>query len=132
MRLLLDTHILLWALAEPRKIPKKTRAQLEAADNDVLFSAASLWEIAIKVQTGRLALRVPLGEVSSAAEEMGFVELPVRSAHAVRVADLPLHHRDPFDRLLVAQAMLEPARLLTLDSSLRRYSDLVEIITPAP
>jgi PIN domain nuclease of toxin-antitoxin system len=129
MRLLLDTHILLWALAEPKKIPKQTRAQIEAADNEVLFSAASLWEVAIKVQTGRLALPVPLDELSSAAEDMGFVELPVRSAHAVHVARLPLHHRDPFDRLLVAQAILEPARLLTVDGPLRQYSDLVDIVT---
>jgi PIN domain nuclease of toxin-antitoxin system len=129
MRLLLDTHILLWALAEPRKIPKQTRAQIEAADNEVLFSAASLWEVAIKVQTGRLALPVPLDELSSAAQDMGFAELPVRSAHTVRVARLPLHHRDPFDRLLVAQAMLEPARLLTVDGPLRQYSDLVDIVT---
>jgi PIN domain nuclease of toxin-antitoxin system len=129
MRLLLDTHILLWALAEPRKIPKKTRTQLESADNEVLFSAASLWEVAIKVQTGRLTLPVPLDDLSPAAEAMGFVELPVRAAHAVGVARLPLHHRDPFDRLLVAQAMLEPARLLTVDGPLRQYSDLVEIVT---
>ena len=129
MRLLLDTHILLWALAEPKKIPKQTRAQIEAADNEVLFSAASLWEVAIKVQTGRLALPVPLDELSLAAEDMGFVELPVRSAHAAHVARLPLHHRDPFDRLLVAQAILEPARLLTVDGPLRQYSDLVDIVT---
>ncbi len=128
MRLLLDTHILLWALAEPQKIPKKTRTQLEAAENEVLFSAASLWEVAIKVQTGRLALEFPLDELSSAAEGMGFLELPVRAAHAVGVARLPLHHRDPFDRLLVAQAMLEPAHLLTVDALLRQYSDLVDLV----
>jgi len=130
MRLLLDTHILLWALAEPKRIPKKTRAQLESAENDVLFSAASLWEVAIKVQAGRLDLSVPLDEISTAAQAMGFVELPVRAAHAVGVARLPLHHRDPFDRLLIAQAMLEPARLITVDGPLQQYSDLVEIVTP--
>ncbi|SRR6266540_5387421 len=130
MRLLLDTHILLWALAEPKRIPKKTRTQLESAENDVLFSAASLWEVAIKVQAGRLTLPIPLDDLSPAAEAMGFVELPVRAVHAVGVARLPLHHRDPFDRLLIAQAMLEPARLLTVDGPLSQYSDLVEIITP--
>lgn len=130
MRLLLDTHILLWTLAEPRRIPKKTRTQLESADNEVLFSAASLWEVAIKVQTGRLTLPVPLEDLSAAAEAMGFIELPVRAVHAAAVARLPLHHRDPFDRLLVAQAMLEPTRLLTVDGPLRQYSDLVEIVTP--
>jgi PIN domain nuclease of toxin-antitoxin system len=116
-------------VAEPKKIPKQTRAQIEAADNEVLFSAASLWEVALKVQTGRLELPVPLDELSTAAEEMGFVELPVRSAHAVHVARLPLHHHDPFDRLLVAQAILEPARLLTVDGPLRQYSELVDLVT---
>jgi PIN domain nuclease of toxin-antitoxin system len=130
MRLLLDTHILLWALAEPKRIPKKTRAQLESPENDVLFSVASLWEVAIKVQAGRLALPIPLDDLPSAAEAMGFVELPVRAMHAVGVARLPLHHRDPFDRLLIAQAMQEPARLLTVDGPLSQYSDLVDIVTP--
>jgi PIN domain nuclease of toxin-antitoxin system len=130
MRFLLDTHVLLWALAEPRKIPKKTRTQLEAADNEVLFSAASLWEVAIKVQTGRLTLSVPLDDLAPAAVAMGFSELAVRAAHAAAVAHLPLHHRDPFDRLLIVQAMLEPARLLSVDAPIRQYSDLVEIVTP--
>lgn len=130
MRLLIDTHVLLWALAQPRRIPKKTRLLLESPDHDVLFSAASLWELAIKVGAGRLAPGVPLDEVPAAAEAMGFVELPVRGAHAVRLATLPPHHRDPFDRLLIAQAMSEPARLLTVDTVMRQYSDLVEIISP--
>jgi PIN domain nuclease of toxin-antitoxin system len=131
MRVLLDTRILLWAIAEPRRIPKQTRTQLESSTNEVLFSAASLWEVAIKVQTGRLTLSVPLDDIAAAADTMGFIELPVRSAHAVRVAGLPPHHRDPFDRLLIAQAMLEPARLLTLDRTLQQYSDLVDIVQPA-
>jgi PIN domain nuclease of toxin-antitoxin system len=84
--------------------------------------------MAIKVQTGRLAAGVPLDDVPAAAGAMGFVELPVRSIHAIRVASLPPHHRDPFDRLLIAQAMSEPARLLTVDAVLGQYSDLVEII----
>ena len=130
MRLLIDTHVLLWALAQPRRIPKKTRLLLESPDHDVLFSAASLWELAIKVGAGRLDTGVPLDDVPAAAEAMGFVELPVRAAHAVRVAALPLHHRDPFDRLLIAQAMSEPARLLTVDTVLQQYSDLVEVISP--
>lgn len=103
MRLLLDTHILLWALGEPGRLPKRTRTQLESPENDVLFSAASLWEVAIKVQTGRLTLTVPLEDLAEAAESMGFVELPVRSAHAIAAARLPLHHRDPFDRVLIAR-----------------------------
>lgn len=129
MRLLLDTHVLLWALAEPARIPTRSRRRIESAANDVLFSAASLWEVAIKVQAGRLTLDIPLDDLPSAAVAMGFEELPVWAAHAVSVAGLPLHHRDPFDRLLVTQAILEPARLLTVDALLQQYSDLVEIIS---
>ena len=130
MRLLLDTHILLWALAEPRRIPKKTRSQIESPENDVWFSAASLWEVAIKVQIGRLDVSMPLDDLSASAQATGFIELPVRAAHAVRVARLPPYHRDPFDRLLIAQAMLEGARLLTVDGILRQYSERVEIVPP--
>jgi PIN domain nuclease of toxin-antitoxin system len=72
MRLLLDTHILLWALAEPKRIPARARAQIESPENDVLFSAASLWEVAIKVQTGRLTLGIPLDDLTAAAQAMGF------------------------------------------------------------
>jgi PIN domain nuclease of toxin-antitoxin system len=130
MRLLLDTHILLWALAEPKRIPARARAQIESPENDVLFSAASLWEVAIKVQTGRLTLGIPLDDLTAAAQAMGFEELPVYAAHAVGVARLPLHHRDPFDRILIAQALLEPARLLTVDGPLKQYSDLIDIVAP--
>jgi PIN domain nuclease of toxin-antitoxin system len=129
MRLLVDTHVLLWALAQSRRIPKRTRQLLESPDHEVLFSAASLWEIAIKVQAGRLDLDVPLIELPEAAEAMGFVELPVRGVHAVRGAKLPLHHRDPFDRLLIAQAMSEPARLMTVDAVMQAYADVIEIVT---
>jgi PIN domain nuclease of toxin-antitoxin system len=130
MRLLVDTHILLWAIAEPARIPKSTRAQLESPANDILFSAASIWEIAIKMQTGRLTLPVSLDELVGVAETMGFTELRVSAAHAAAVSRLPQHHRDPFDRLLIAQAMIEPARLVTVDKVLRQYSDLVDVIAP--
>lgn len=129
MRLLVDTHELLWAVAEPEKLPSAHRERLESSDNEVLFSAASIWEIAIKLQIGRLPLAVPPEEIAAAAVRMGFVELPVTAAHAASVRHLPLHHRDPFDRLLVAQAIHEPARFLTVDAILRRYSDLVDVGT---
>jgi PIN domain nuclease of toxin-antitoxin system len=130
MRFLVDTHILLWAIAEPARIPSRTRSQLESAQNDVLFSAASIWEVAIKTQIGRLHLPVSLEALAASATAMGFIELPVHAAHAAGVARLPFHHRDPFDRLLIAQAMVEPARLLTLDSVLGQYSDLVDVVSP--
>lgn len=125
MRLLLDTHILIWALGEPTRLPKAVRAALESPVNAVLFSAASIWEIAIKAQMGRTNIDVPPEEITQAAVDSGFVELPVREEHGARVASLPLLHRDPFDRLLVAQAMIEPCRLVTSDAILGGYSELV-------
>jgi len=120
--------VLLWAVADPEKLPSAHRERLESPDNDVLFSAASIWEIAIKLQIGRLTLPVAPEEIVGAAVRMGFDELPVTAAHAAGVRQLPLHHRDPFDRLLVAQAIHEPARFLTADAMLSRYSDLVEVV----
>ncbi len=127
MRLLVDTHVLLWAAAEPERLPPSFRERLESPGNDVLFSAASIWELAIKTQIGRLSLAVTPEEIARTAVERGFDELPVMAAHAARVRNLPLHHRDPFDRLLIAQAVHEPARLLTVDRVLAKYSDLVEV-----
>jgi PIN domain nuclease of toxin-antitoxin system len=111
MRLLVDTHILLWAISEPHSLSSASHRQLEAPENGVLFSAASIWELALKLQTGRLALAVELDALIQAAKTIGFEELPVNAIHAAGVRSLPLYHRDPFDRLLVAQAILEPARL---------------------
>ena len=125
MRLLLDTHVLIWALIDPDRLKPSLRTILEDPGQEVLFSAASLWEIAIKAALGRADFNVAPGEILVAALETGFVELPVRSAAALAVADLPLHHRDPFDRLLVAQALAEPARLYTDDAALEPYSELV-------
>jgi len=128
MRILLDTHILLWALAEPKKLPKTARARLEDPDSDILFSAASIWEIAIKSQLGRVSFSVRPDEIASAAIDSGFRELPVRAAAAALVATLPPHHRDPFDRLLLAQAVSESARFCTVDKALAPYADLVRFV----
>jgi PIN domain nuclease of toxin-antitoxin system len=128
MRLLLDTHLLLWALAEPERLDATTRAALEDPGNEVMFSAASLWEIAIKASLGRPDFSFDPAQILQAALETGFVELPVRSTAAIRVAGLPPHHRDPFDRLLIAQAMSEPVRLYTADPLLPPYSELVTFV----
>jgi PIN domain nuclease of toxin-antitoxin system len=128
MRLLLDTHVLLWALATPERLAPAIRDQLEDPANTVLFSAASIWEIAIKARLGRADFPSSPTRVSEAARVSGFVELPVHAAAAARVADLPLLHRDPFDRLLVAQAICEPAFLYTADRLLPPYSELVTLI----
>ena len=128
MRLLLDTHLLLWALSDPDKLDAATRDLVEDPANEVLFSAASIWEIAIKAGLGRADFAVRPDAVARAARDTGFVELPVRADVAARVADLPPHHRDPFDRLLVAQAMAEPVLLYTADPLLPPYTDLVRLV----
>jgi PIN domain nuclease of toxin-antitoxin system len=125
VRILLDTHILLWALIEPEKLSVEARVAFENPDNEVLFSAASVWEMSIKAALHRPDFQVAPAMVVEAALSTGFVELPVRSMAALKVAALPYHHRDPFDRLLVAQAMTEPAVLYTADTQLKAYSELV-------
>lgn len=128
MRLLLDTHVLLWALIAPRQLTKEARSAIENPDNDVLFSAANIWEIAIKSTLKRGDFAVTPNEILAAALASGLSELPVRATAAAHVATLPLHHRDPFDRLLIAQAVTEPAILYTSDPQLEIYSQLVHRI----
>jgi PIN domain nuclease of toxin-antitoxin system len=126
MRVLLDTHVLLWALAEPVRLDKDTRATIESGDTEVLFSAASIWEIAIKAGLGRPEFAFDPAEIARAALDTGFIELAVRWNAAALVGRLPLLHRDPFDRVLVAQAIVEPATLYTGDAQLVPYSGLVK------
>jgi PIN domain nuclease of toxin-antitoxin system len=128
MRLLLDTHLLLWALGAPSRLPVAARKAVLDPANEVLFSAASIWEIAIKAELGRANFTADAEEIARAAVEIGLDELPVRAQHAALTARLPRHHRDPFDRILVAQAMSEPARLLTVDTALKPYSELVVVL----
>jgi PIN domain nuclease of toxin-antitoxin system len=123
MRLLLDTHVFLWTLADPARLSLPARDAIESAANEVLFSAASIWEIAIKSELLRAELGVDATTIIGAAREMRFEELAVSAAHAAAVARLARHHKDPFDRLLVAQALGEPARLMTADKALAAYSD---------
>ena len=122
MRLLLDTHIFLWAVAGNPLLKAATRRYIESAD-EVYVSAASLWEVAIKARLGKID--ADPDELAAAIEPSGFIELPVRSTHAAGVARLAMHHNDPFDRLLVAQAIAEPLTLLTADTMLTQYSELV-------
>lgn len=128
MRILLDTHVLLWALIEPHRLPAAARADIEDPQNEVLFSAASIWEIAIKAALGRADFTVEPERIVEAARDTELVELPVSAAAALQVMKLPPHHRDPFDRLLVAQAISEPAMLYTADAMLEAYSTLVRIL----
>jgi PIN domain nuclease of toxin-antitoxin system len=129
---LLDTHVLIWALDEPERLPRATHALLIDPATDVRFSAASIWEVAIKAALGRGDFLARPADIIRMAQETGFAELPVTARTAALVADLPLHHGDPFDRLLVAQAIVERARLLTADRKLAAYTDLVTLIRPLP
>ncbi len=121
MRLLLDTPVFLWLLAEPERIGAHL-ATLEDLANDLLLSAASSWEIAIKAQLGGLVLpEEPARYVPDRMRAIGVQALPVEHLHALAVGDLPPLHRDPFDRLLVAQARLLDLRIVTADPQIARY-----------
>lgn len=118
MRLLLDTHVLLWCLEEPPRLAAQARLAIESPENMVLVSAASVWEIAIKRALGKLDAPAHLRE---AMETTGFEPLAITHAHAEAAGALPRHHDDPFDRMLVAQAQLEGLNLVTRDERLARY-----------
>lgn len=122
MRLLLDTHAFLWWIGDDPQLSARARELLADGGNEVLFSAASAWEIAIKASKGLLSFGTGLEDfVVDQVTRNGFQVLPVRIDHALRVARLPLHHRDPFDRLLVAQAQVEGLPLVTRDPALVVY-----------
>jgi PIN domain nuclease of toxin-antitoxin system len=128
MRFLLDTHLLLWALNDPDRLSKATRDAIESPDNDVLFSTASIWEVAIKTRLGRPDFAVRAEKIATEAIARGFAELLIRWQSASAVADLPMHHRDPFDRIIVAQAVTEPVHLYTVDRKLAPYSPFVRLV----
>lgn len=121
MKLLLDTHLLLWAAGQPERLSRSARKQLDDPRNELLFSAASLWEIAIKHGLGRDDFRVEPRLLRRGLLDNGYTELPVTSEHAVSTDVLPALHKDPFDRLLLAQALCEGIVLLTTDAQLARY-----------
>lgn len=128
MRFLLDTHVLLWAVGDSGRLPETARNWLEDGNNEVFFSAASLWEVAIKASLGREDFRIDPEQILQAMPETGFAELPISARHAVEVSRLPPIHKDPFDRLLVAQSRVEPMLLLTNDELLVQYSDNVRLV----
>ncbi len=121
MKLLVDTHLLLWAANEPKRLPKAARVLMEDLENELLFSAASIWEIAMKSSLGREDFRVDARLLRRGLLDNGYTELPITSEHAINVDHLPAAHKDPFDRILVAQAMVEGILLLTHDLKLAAY-----------
>lgn len=125
MKLLLDTQLLLWAAVSPAKLPLTARKLLKDPQNELTFSAASLWEIAIKSDLGREDFQVDPSVLRRGLLDHGYQELAISSAHAVAVKGLPLIHKDPFDRILVAQSMVEGITLLTTDSNVAKYGATV-------
>ncbi|OWJ92517.1 twitching motility protein PilT [Pseudomonas sp. A46] len=125
MRVLLDTHILLWALTDSPKLSPRARRHIEEAA-EVYVSAASFWEMSIKAGLGKLD--IDLEAVRNGCRTSGFTEIPIAVEHCLATRDLPHHHRDPFDRILVATAVTEPMRLLTADPLVVKYTELAVLV----
>ncbi len=121
MKLLLDTQAFLWFLSGDRKLSAKARAALRQSSAELYLSSASVWEMAIKASLGRLELPKPLDQFMQDRLEDGFRPLPLDWRHAAAVQDLPLHHRDPFDRMLAAQAQVEGMTLVSADKAFQAY-----------
>ena len=128
MKLLLDTHLLLWAAGEPKRLSKQARTLIANPDNELLFSAASLWEVAIKRGLGREDFKVDARLLRRGLLDNGYSELPIISDHVVATESLPPIHKDPFDRVLVAQATVEGVALLTIDSLVAQYPGPIETV----
>ena len=128
MNLLLDTHVLLWAAGASGRLPDEGRALLEQPDTQPVFSAASIWEVAIKSGMGRADFDVDPHLLRRGLLEHGYTELAVTGAHAVAVALLPPLHKDPFDRILIAQAQVEGITLLTADKIVGRYPGPIQVL----
>lgn len=125
MKLLLDTHLLLWAGGQPNRLPDIARTLLDDPENELLFSSASLWEIAIKRGLQRDDFQVDVRLLRRGLLDNGYSELPITGQHAVAIDGLPPIHKDPFDRMLIAQSMVEGVTLLTADAVVAQYSGLV-------
>ena len=128
MKLLLDTQLLLWAANEPERLSAKAKGFFDDPVHELLFSAASIWEIAIKNGLGRVDFKVDARLLRRGLLDNNYSELAVTSAHAVFLESLPLVHKDPFDRILVAQATVEGIRLLTADSVVARYPGPIDLV----
>ena len=128
MKLLLDTHLLIWTAGNVRKLSKTARAMIEDRDNEIAFSAVSIWEIAIKYALEKPEFNVDPYIVRRGCLDNGMSELAMTSEHGIIVATLPHIHKDPFDRLLVAQAMAEGVTLLTADKTIGQYRGPVRLV----
>jgi PIN domain nuclease of toxin-antitoxin system len=128
MKLLLDTHLLLWAAGQPDRLPAEARVLIDSAENELLFSAASIWEVVIKSGMGREDFKIDARVLRRGLLDNGYGELAIGSEHVVAIDNLPLVHKDPFDRVLVAQAQAEGITLLTADPVVARYPGPVRLV----
>ncbi|CAG9258076.1 type II toxin-antitoxin system VapC family toxin [Paraburkholderia unamae] len=128
MNILLDTHIALWAIADSPRLPKVAREMILAPTSTIYVSTASIWEIGIKYSLHRGDMPVSGEAALHYFRQAGYRILPIEAEHAVAVESLPPHHQDPFDRLLVAQALTEPLRLISHDRQVAQYSDTVVLV----
>ncbi len=127
MKLLLDTHLLIWAADSIERVPADARALMADQDNELLFSVASIWEVAIKSGLNRPDFQVDARMLRRGLIDNGYCELPILSEHVVVIDALPFIHKDPFDRLLIAQAMVEGITLLTDDATVAQYQGPVRL-----
>jgi PIN domain nuclease of toxin-antitoxin system len=128
VKLLLDTHLLLWAAGQPDRLSKKARKLIEAEDNGLFFSSASLWEIVIKRGLGREDFKVDARLLRRGLLDNGYSELPIGSEHVVAIENLPPVHKDRFDRILIAQAQVEGITLLTSDPTVGKYTGSIRLV----
>ena len=126
MKFLLDTHLLLWAAGQPERLSKSARELIENPDNVIYFSAASIWEIAIKSSLGREDFKADSRLIRRGLIDNGYQEIAISSEHAAGVQALPLFHKDPFDRLLIAQSLSEGMPLVTVDPLLSQYPGMIQ------
>ena len=128
MRLLLDTHILLWTISESERLSAAARAAIGDAGSEITFSVVNLWEVAVKTARGRGEFQIDVGSLRRRLLDNRFAELAVTGAHAVALATLPRLHKDPFDRMLVAQAIVEGVTLLTADPAVATYPGPIRLV----
>jgi PIN domain nuclease of toxin-antitoxin system len=128
VKLLLDTHLIVWAAIESARLPAAARRLMADPDNELLFSAASLWEVAIKRGLGRADFQPDVRLLRRNLVDNGYIELPIVSSHILGLESLPKIHKDPFDRILVAQATVEGITLLTVDSKVAQYPGPIRML----
>jgi PIN domain nuclease of toxin-antitoxin system len=121
MDLLLDTHAFIWYVEDNKKLPKATRRIIEGKDNDLYISIAAFWEMSIKMQLGKLSIAKDLEATIEEAESLGFLTLPIEPSHIIKLHSLKLHHRDPFDRIIAAQALNDKMHLVSADDIFDSY-----------